>query len=638
MGIRVFISYSHDSPEHEAAIWNLSERLRADGLDCIIDQHVVNPPGGWTRWCLDRIEEAEFVLVACTAIYHERYRGKVVGAGLGANWEGFVISQEIYDSEMKTTKFVPVTFRSEDLVHIPRELRAATHFVLKSDRVYTSMLRLITNQPERIPSPVSPTVPILPTHLGALPTPSPLLSPPASVTPIAVAAETAAVGALEGSHTIKVYISQHFRIADLLIYPESARTSGFANVINDAKKLSRAIRTGRKYPIGSLGQLYPVADKFEDFWRTGIPDLKRATTQQLWFLPFGLDLTDYFASQQLVPHSILNEILGEAGGDIVNKQVSCRLRIYPPGVGVVRIGIVLSFRQNVLIEPVTRIVQDLEDAFFPRQAGDPCKFVDVLVQIIDEVADALFREQKTTGAGRRWRPPETAYYVHDDDHFSPARNTAGMAKLMSQTPGNEEQIEALERRLDAAVTTPHWQNAGLLAVSGEKVVMLCAERGSTPINKLRRQKEIHSLLETAEIVSAGVYSERQLVEKLSEISGERSLDDDWPEERGDKIEFLSRLLSMLRMVLQAIASARLDIPKRGIGVLMPFASAIWWQNHPSTQQEFQEALSYVDQWCRKHRIQASNQHTDHSPDARLDEILSTIQEIHALSQPFRAKR
>jgi hypothetical protein len=37
---RVFISYSHDSPEHAQQVLELAERLRKDGTDAQIDQYV----------------------------------------------------------------------------------------------------------------------------------------------------------------------------------------------------------------------------------------------------------------------------------------------------------------------------------------------------------------------------------------------------------------------------------------------------------------------------------------------------------------------------------------------------------------------------------------------------------------------
>jgi SEFIR domain-containing protein len=39
-----FISYSQDSIEHMERVVKLSDRLRAEGLDCDIDQYEIDPP------------------------------------------------------------------------------------------------------------------------------------------------------------------------------------------------------------------------------------------------------------------------------------------------------------------------------------------------------------------------------------------------------------------------------------------------------------------------------------------------------------------------------------------------------------------------------------------------------------------
>jgi hypothetical protein len=43
---RVFISYTHDSPEHKDRILALSDRLRQEGVDCSIDQYEQSPEEG----------------------------------------------------------------------------------------------------------------------------------------------------------------------------------------------------------------------------------------------------------------------------------------------------------------------------------------------------------------------------------------------------------------------------------------------------------------------------------------------------------------------------------------------------------------------------------------------------------------
>jgi tetratricopeptide (TPR) repeat protein len=167
MAIKVFISYSHDSPEHLERVWDLSERLRGDGIDCIIDQHVTWPEEGWPNWCKKRIEDSSFVLVVCTETYLQRYNGnEETGTGRGVKWEGFVITQSLYESEGKNKKFVPVLFVREHKQFIPIELRAYPKYIPNQDDGYYELLRTLTAQPERTPRAVADVIRKLPTREG----------------------------------------------------------------------------------------------------------------------------------------------------------------------------------------------------------------------------------------------------------------------------------------------------------------------------------------------------------------------------------------------------------------------------------------------------------------------------------------
>src|SRR4051794_35658059 len=66
---RAFISYSHDSPEHERRVRAFAERLIAEGIDIVLDQYVVSPPEGWPRWMDRQIADADCVLLICTETY-----------------------------------------------------------------------------------------------------------------------------------------------------------------------------------------------------------------------------------------------------------------------------------------------------------------------------------------------------------------------------------------------------------------------------------------------------------------------------------------------------------------------------------------------------------------------------------------
>jgi tetratricopeptide (TPR) repeat protein len=138
---KVFISYSHDSPEHSERVLELSERLRADGIETFLDQYVNgSPPKGWPRWMLDQLDAADFVLVVCTETYYRRFRGhEEPGKGKGADWEGALITQEIYDSRSSTLKFIPLLFSSDDEKFIPEPLRSTTYYSPTSLNAYQAL-------------------------------------------------------------------------------------------------------------------------------------------------------------------------------------------------------------------------------------------------------------------------------------------------------------------------------------------------------------------------------------------------------------------------------------------------------------------------------------------------------------------
>src|SRR5512142_439813 len=112
---KVFISYSHDTVEHQKRVLGLADRLRADGIDAEIDQYNAAPPEGWPLWCERQIETADAVLMICTEAYYRRVSGdEERGKGLGVVWEARIIRQFLYDAGAVSDKFVPVLFSDAD--------------------------------------------------------------------------------------------------------------------------------------------------------------------------------------------------------------------------------------------------------------------------------------------------------------------------------------------------------------------------------------------------------------------------------------------------------------------------------------------------------------------------------------------
>jgi SEFIR domain len=125
----VFISYSHDSPDHLRRVLALAGRLREDGIDAQLDQYVAGTPRkGWPRWMEYQLDSAKFVLVVCTETYCKRFLGRGEPAkGEGADWEGSLITLGLYHEQSDTSKFVPVVFDHK---------RANREFMSRSNRPY----------------------------------------------------------------------------------------------------------------------------------------------------------------------------------------------------------------------------------------------------------------------------------------------------------------------------------------------------------------------------------------------------------------------------------------------------------------------------------------------------------------------
>ena len=148
---KVLISYSHDSSEHAQRVLQLANRLRADGIDCMIDQYVVAPAEGWPRWMDKQIRDSDFVVMVCSETYYRRAMGEEdPGKGLGVRWEGHLIYQAIYIAESMNTKFIPVLFESGNYAHIPAPVQSTTFYFVQTEDGYENLYRRLTDQPSAL--------------------------------------------------------------------------------------------------------------------------------------------------------------------------------------------------------------------------------------------------------------------------------------------------------------------------------------------------------------------------------------------------------------------------------------------------------------------------------------------------------
>ncbi|MGE5673388.1 MAG: TIR domain-containing protein [Mycobacterium leprae] len=140
----VFISYSHDSPAHGAAVRELAAELRANGIPCVTDQEVKPPRVGWLRWARLECTKAAYVLVVCTKSYGQRFDRE---PSRGADWEGFVLTRELYNRGGRGEKFIPVLFRRGDAAHIPDLLQGLTYFDVSRAEERINLCRRLSQPP-----------------------------------------------------------------------------------------------------------------------------------------------------------------------------------------------------------------------------------------------------------------------------------------------------------------------------------------------------------------------------------------------------------------------------------------------------------------------------------------------------------
>jgi len=100
---KVFLSYSHDSPEHKDWVRRLAENLRASGVDATLDQWDLQPGQDMAAFMVRGIADADRVVLVCSAPYVTKAESGVGGVG----YERLIVSAQVVQS-IDTKKFIPI--------------------------------------------------------------------------------------------------------------------------------------------------------------------------------------------------------------------------------------------------------------------------------------------------------------------------------------------------------------------------------------------------------------------------------------------------------------------------------------------------------------------------------------------------
>jgi len=147
----VFISYRQTDDEHKQRVREFAERLRAAGIEVILDQFFLdeNPAGpneGWPQWSSARVSKTDYVLIIGDRSWFQCFDGtQSPGTGLGAAREARDIFQRIYDDSGVIDDIRVILFDDAEAVHIPSQLRGYHRFHAERDfRNIVRWLRPVT--------------------------------------------------------------------------------------------------------------------------------------------------------------------------------------------------------------------------------------------------------------------------------------------------------------------------------------------------------------------------------------------------------------------------------------------------------------------------------------------------------------
>jgi hypothetical protein len=143
----VFVSYSHDTPEHKRWVGELASTLRRNGVDVILDQWETGPGDDLPKFMEKSVGRADRVLVVCSDAYVQKADD---GQG-GAGYEAMIVTGELAKN-LSMNKFVPIIRQSHRNVKKPKFLETKYHIDFSEDErfddAFEELLRTIHRAPK----------------------------------------------------------------------------------------------------------------------------------------------------------------------------------------------------------------------------------------------------------------------------------------------------------------------------------------------------------------------------------------------------------------------------------------------------------------------------------------------------------
>lgn len=150
---RVFISYSHDSPQHKQWVALLATRLRQEGVDATLDQWDLGLGDDVTLFMESGVTNAQRVLVVCTDEY---VRKADAGKG-GVGYERLIVTAELVNN-LGTNKFIPVIRQASGGQKTPKFLGTRLSIDFRNDDEFEARFEELLRELHQSPSLEKPAI------------------------------------------------------------------------------------------------------------------------------------------------------------------------------------------------------------------------------------------------------------------------------------------------------------------------------------------------------------------------------------------------------------------------------------------------------------------------------------------------
>ena len=125
---KVFISYSHDSPEHKQWVLELGTKLVQNGVDVVLDRWDLTPGDNFTQFMEVGVRDLDWVLVICTDNYVRKANNREGGVG----YEVQIVTAQLVEN-LGIDKFIPIIRQTSGQEKMPTFLGGRVYIDFSDD-------------------------------------------------------------------------------------------------------------------------------------------------------------------------------------------------------------------------------------------------------------------------------------------------------------------------------------------------------------------------------------------------------------------------------------------------------------------------------------------------------------------------